>query len=348
MLNTRTHTDTHNRVILAHGGGGELTRQLIEERILPRLGNSYLSPLTDAAILPVQAGKVAMTTDAFVVQPLCFPGGDIGRLAVCGTINDIAVMGAKPVALTLALIIEEGLSFERLDRILTSIAEAAAEAGVPVVSGDTKVIERQPGDRASEGLTIITTGLGRLRDDVRLDAARVTAGDVIIINGHIADHGLAVMSAREGLSFQTDLETDAAPLNGLIHAVLDTGADVKFMRDPTRGGLAGTLADLVDDTGLTVRLDEAAIPITRVARHTAEMLGLDPLTVANEGKVVIVAAEADAAKVLAACKAHPFGRNAAVIGRVTTDDPPLVELTTRAGGSRIVQRPYGEELPRIC
>jgi hydrogenase expression/formation protein HypE len=348
MLTTTPKTDTRPRVMLAHGGGGELTKQLIAEHILPKLGNTFLSPLTDAAILPAQAGRLAVTTDAFVVQPLCFPGGDIGRLAVCGTINDLAVMGARPIAITLALIIEEGLSFDLFDRIMDSIAAAATEAGVPVVSGDTKVIERQPGDHPSENLTITTTGLGHVRDDVRLDARRITPGDVIIINGHIADHGLAVMSAREGLSFQTDLKTDAAPLNGLIHAVLDTGADVKFMRDPTRGGIAGTLADLVDNTGLTIRLNESAIPMTRVAHHTAEMLGLDPLTVANEGKVIIAAVEADAEKVITACKTHAYGRHAAVIGRVTGDDPPLVELETRAGGSRIVQRPYGEELPRIC
>ncbi len=348
MLNTATPTRMEDRVVLAHGGGGELTRRLIDERIVPVLGNPYLDPLTDSAMLEVQAGRIAVTTDSFVVQPLEFPGGDIGRLAVCGTVNDLAVMGATPIALTLALTLEEGLSFELLDRVLASIAQAAGEAGVPVVSGDTKVVERPAGGAERDGLTITTSGVGQLRNDARMDTSRIHPGDVVIINGTLADHGMAVMSAREGLTFRTELKTDAAPLNHLIAEVLATGADVKFMRDPTRGGLAGTLADLVEATGLSVQLDESAVPISRVARHTAEMLGLDPLTVANEGKVVMVAAASDAERILNACRADVYGKHAAVIGRVTDGDPPLVELNTRAGGSRIVQRPYGEELPRIC
>jgi hydrogenase expression/formation protein HypE len=332
------------QIVIAHGGGGELTRRLIAERFLPRLGNALLDPLADSAILDVPTGRLAFTTDAHVIQPLEFPGGDIGRLCVCGTVNDLAVMGAVPRVLSLALVIEEGLPLNLLDRIVDSIAAAAREAGVLIVAGDTKVIERQGGD----GLTITTTGIGELPDNVRLDARRIAAGDAIIITGRIAEHGLAVMSAREGLAFQSDLRSDVAPLNDLIARILETGADVRFMRDPTRGGLAGVLADLTEDTGLGLEIQEEVIPISGVARHTAELLGLDPLTVPNEGKAVIVAAAADADRILSACRRHPLGTHAARIGSVVQSKPPLVELITHTGGRRLVQRPYGEELPRIC
>ena len=331
-------------IILAHGGGGELTRRLIAEHLLPKLGNPLLAPLTDAALVPIGAGNVALTTDTFVVQPLEFPGGDIGRLAVCGTVNDLAVSGAVPRALSLGLILEEGLPLALLDRVVASIAEAAAEAGVVIATGDTKVIERRRGD----GLIINTAGIGEPRPGLTLGADRIAAGDVLIINGGIAEHGLAVMSAREGLAFKTDLRSDAAPLNGLVAAMIASGADIRFLRDPTRGGVAGVVADLAEETGLGIELDEAALPLSRVARHTAELLGIDPLVVANEGKVMAVVPAADAERVLAACRAHPLGAKAAMVGRFVEADPPLVELITRAGGRRIVQRPYGEELPRIC
>jgi len=246
--------------------------------------------------------------------------------------------------LSLALVIEEGLPLSLLDRIIDSIAAAAREAGVLIATGDTKVIECQRGD----GLTITTTGIGELPDNVQLDVRRITAGDAIIITGRIAEHGLAVMSAREGLAFQSDLRSDVAPLNDLIARILKTGADVRFMRDPTRGGLAGVLADLTEDTGLGLEIQEEAIPISGIARHTAELLGLDPLTVPNEGKAVIGAAAADADRILSACRRHPLGTHAARIGSVVQSEPPLVELITHTGGRRLVQRPYGEELPRIC
>jgi hydrogenase expression/formation protein HypE len=303
-----------------------------------------LDPLTDSAVLDMPGGKLCMTTDAFVVQPLEFAGGNIGDLAVCGTVNDLAVMGAEPRALSLAMIIEEGLELSVLDRIVDSIAAAAERAGVVVATGDTKVIERGRGD----GMMITTAGVGMLREDVNIDVSRVTAGDVIIINGNIADHGLAVMARREGLAFDTQLASDVAPLNGLIADILATGADVKFMRDPTRSGPAGLLADLAAATQLSIEIDEAAIPISAATRHAAELLGIDPLTVANEGKCVMVVAPADAERVLAACHAHPLGRAAMLIGRVVDTQPALVELVTHMGGRRIIQRPYGEELPRIC
>ncbi len=332
------------QIVLAHGGGGELTHRLIAEHILPRLGNDLLNPLTDGAVWQVEAGRLAFTTDGHVIQPLEYPGGDIGRLAVCGTVNDLAVMGAEPQFLSLSLVIEEGLPLETLDRILDSIAAAAREAGVQIATGDTKVIERQRGD----GLIINTTGVGPLRDGVQLATSRIKPNDVIIINGRIAEHGLAVMSAREGLAFETDLRSDLAPLADLISRMFDSGADIKFLRDPTRGGLAELLADVSEEANLSVELVEKNIPISTAARHTAELLGLDPITVANEGKVVAVVPEADAQKVINACREHPLGQDAAIIGRFTNEQPAVVELLTPTGGRRIVQRPYGEELPRIC
>lgn len=335
---------SEDQVMLAHGGGGELTRRLIAEHILPKLSNAVLAPLMDSAVLPTTAGRLAFTTDSFVVQPLEFPGGDIGRLAVCGTVNDLAVVGAIPQALSLAMVLEEGLGIATVERMVDSIATAAREAGVVIATGDTKVVERRRGD----GMIVTTAGIGVMREGLNLTPQRIAPGDAIIITGRIADHGLAVMSAREGLAFETELLSDVAPLAGLVEAMLKPGADVKFMRDPTRGGLAGVVADLAEETGLSIELNESAIPLSRVARHTAELLGLDPLSVANEGKVVAVVPAAEAGRVIAACRGHELGLEAAVIGRFFEASPPLVELVTRSGGRRIVQRPYGEELPRIC
>lgn len=336
---------SEDRILLAHGGGGELTKQLLE-RLLPRLSNPWLDPLDDAAALDLPPGRVCMTTDAFVVQPLEFPGGDIGRLAVCGTVNDLAVSGARPVALSLALVVEEGLPIALLERMLDSVARAAEEAGVRVCTGDTKVVERGRGD----GLTITTAGVGVRPDGLEApDGSGISAGDVLILSGRIAEHGLAVMSVREGLEFATRLESDVAPLGGLVEALRESGAALRFLRDPTRGGLAGVLADLVALTNLSVEVEEDAIPISPTARHAAELLGLDPLAVANEGKLALVVAEVDAERALDALRAHPLGAHAAVVGRfVEPAGQPLAELLTRAGGRRLVQRPYGEELPRIC
>ena len=342
----------HDRIVIAHGGGGELMGRLIRAHLLPPLHNERLAALTDGAVLPWTTGDLVFTTDSYVVTPLEFPGGDIGRLAVAGTVNDLSVMGAVPVALSLGLILEEGLPLEVLDRVVASIAATAREAGVEIVTGDTKVIERraaQPGAAVPrDELFINTAGVGRLRPGVRLGLGRVEPGDAVLVNGRVAEHGLAVMSVRSGIEFESSLRSDAAPLNGLIAAVLETGSDVKFMRDATRGGIAGVLADISETRDLSVEIDEARVPLSPTARHAAEMLGLDPLTVANEGKCVFVVAGKDAAAVLAACRVHPLGKDAAVIGRVTDTRPALVELITRVGGRRIVQRPYGEELPRIC
>ncbi len=333
-----------DRVVLAHGGGGVMTGRLIAEHFVTKLKNDLLTPLDDGAIVPWRDGEVVFTTDSYVITPLEFPGGDIGSMSVAGTINDLAVMGAKPIALSLGMIIEEGLPMAVLDRIVDSIAETAKAAGVCIATGDTKVIERRSGD----GLFINTAGIGRMRPDVRLSTRRIEADDAILVSGTLADHGLTIMSVRNDIEFESELRSDAAPLNGLIEEMLVCGADVKFMRDATRGGVAGVLADLSENTGLSIEIDEAELPITTTARHAAEMLGLDPITVANEGKCVSVVAKGDAEKLLEAMRAHPLGKRAAIIGRMTSADPPLVELNTLAGGQRIIQRPYGEDLPRIC
>ncbi len=340
----QTLTDTPLRVVLAHGGGGQLMQHLIAEHIVPPLSNRLLNPLDDGAILPSESARMVFTTDAFVVQPLVFPGGDIGRLAVCGTVNDLAVMGAVPRVLSLALVIEEGLPMKTLDRVIESIGQAATEANVPIATGDTKVIERRGGD----GLIITTAGVGALRDDVHLSLSRVTPGDRIIVTGNLAEHGLTIMSVREGIEFDSDLRSDAAPLNHLIGAMFEAGGDVKFLRDPTRGGVAGVLCDVAEETHLGIRVAEQSLPMPPIVRHTSEVLGLDPLMVANEGKCVAVVAEGEADRVLAACRQHRLGRNAAIVGTVVDAEPPLVELHTSVGGARIVQRPHGEELPRIC
>ena len=343
-VNSHANSSTDEQIVMAHGGGGESTRRLLAEHVFPKLRNELLDPLTDSAVLNVPPGRICLTTDAFVVQPLEFRGGDIGTLAVCGTVNDLAVMGATPKALSLALIIEQGLPLTTLDRIVDSIAAAARQAGVVIATGDTKVVEHGRGD----GMTITTAGIGIMRDDVQIAADRIQPGDVVIVTGRIAEHGLAVMSAREHLAFDSELTSDVAPLGGLIERLCSDGGDIKFMRDPTRSGLAGVLADLAETTGLTIEIDEDVIPISPTAWHAAELLGIDPLTVANEGKCVVVVSAEDAERALAACRRHPLGKRAAIIGRVFHRDPALVELITRAGGRRIIQRPYGEELPRIC
>lgn len=328
---------------MAHGGGGELTHQLINNVIIKRLSNQYLDLLTDSAILDVPKGQICFTTDSYVVKPLEFPGGDIGMLAVCGTVNDLAVMGAEPVALSLGLIIEEGFSVSRLESIVDSISKTAKLAGVKVATGDTKVIEAVHGD----GLYINTSGVGILRHDVNVGPDRIEEGDAIIITGYIAEHGLAVMCCREGLSLDTQLKSDVAPLNSLIKELLDSGADIKFMRDPTRGGLSGVLVDITNYSGMGVVVEETLVPLKASAKHVAELLGLDPLAVANEGKCVIVSGPDDAEMILALCREHSLGKNASIIGRVCGESNN-VELETGIGGRRIIQRPYGEQLPRIC
>jgi hydrogenase expression/formation protein HypE len=337
-------TSREERILLGHGGGGQLTDELIESLVLPRLGNSALNDLLDAAVIDLTDSRLALTIDGYVVQPLQFPGGDIGRLAISGTVNDLSVCGAQPVGIALSLILAEGLERELLEQVLESIRETADQAGVKVVTGDTKVVGRNHAD----GMYITTAGVGVVPRSRRLHPDQVRSGDVIILTGTIADHGLAVMLAREMPDVQSTLRSDVAPLNGLIAELLRDVPDIAFMRDPTRGGLAAVVADLASRTRLRIVLEETQIPIRPETLHAAEMLGLDPLEVANEGKVVIVVRPQTAPAALNLLRAHPLGRDARIIGSVESEQDGLCELKTSIGGKRILQKPYGEQLPRIC
>ncbi len=330
------------RIVLAHGGGGQLTDDLLEASVMPRLGNDVL----DAAILPsVEGHRLAMSIDGYVVQPWRFPGGDIGQLAVSGTVNDLSVSGAVPAGLALGLILSEGLATSDLEAIMDSIAQTARHAGIHVVTGDTKVVGRGQAD----GIYITTAGVGHVPPGRALGPDQVRPDDVLVVSGPIGEHGLAVMLAREMPEVQSVVRSDVAPLNGLIERMLETTGDaLAFMRDPTRSGLAGVAADLARQSGFHVTLDETAIPVRPEARHAADMLGLDPLEVANEGKVVAVARPEAAQDLVDAMRSHPDGSGAVVIGRVEPERDGICELHTTIGGRRVLQKPYGEQLPRIC
>ena len=326
-------------ITLDYGSGGKKTATLIDEIIIPELGNNTLNSLGDGAILD---GQLAFSTDSFVVSPLFFPGGDIGKLCVCGTVNDLAMCGAEPRYLSLALIIEEGLPTESLRRIVASIKAAAESAGVAVVTGDTKVVERGRGD----GVYINTSGIGVVRYP-GLGPERMRPGDAVLISGTAGDHGAAVMLARDGL-MEGEIRSDCAALNGLARAVLESGADVKVLRDPTRGGVATTLCEFAESAKLGIELDEAAIPVRGDVSAACELLGLDPLYCANEGKMLAVVAAEDAERALGAMQGVREGENAAIIGRVISDRPGKVVLRTAMGGGRILQKLAGAQLPRIC
>jgi hydrogenase expression/formation protein HypE len=321
-----------------------LTRELIEKLFLTKLGNPLLKPLDDSAVLVMNGKGHAFTTDSYVVKPYIFPGGDIGRLAVCGTVNDLAVMGARPLWLSLSLILEEGLLVTDLQKIVESIATTAAEAGVQIATGDTKVVERGK----CEGLYITTAGLGDIVAPNRLGAANVKPGDAVIINGNIGEHGVAVISQREGIAFQTSVVSDCAPLWSLVKVILDTGAEIRAMRDPTRGGVAAAVCDIARAANVGIRLHEDALPISREVHGACDLLGLDPLTIANEGKVLVFCRATDSARVLAAVRVNPLGEHARVIGEVSERPPGVVTLRTTIGGERIIDMPTGEDLPRIC
>jgi hydrogenase expression/formation protein HypE len=332
-----------DRVLLAHGEGARLTRRLIRDEILAALDNDYLRPLADAAVLPPVAGRLVFTTDGHAVSPLFFPGGDIGRLAVCGTVNDLAVCGATPLYLSLGLIVEEGLPLADLRRVLRSVAAAARECGVAVVTGDTKVVPRG----AADGLFLHTAGVGRLADGVTLGAGLIRPGDAVLVSGTVGDHGLAVLAAREGFA-DTGLVSDTAPVHTLTAALLASGAAVRFLRDPTRGGVSAVLHEAASAAGVGVELDEAAVPLSPAVRGAAELFGLDPLYVANEGKLVAVVSGESAEAALACLRSQPLGRAAARIGTVT--DGPAGEVLVRGplGQLRALDEPSGAPLPRIC
>jgi len=337
---------TTGHILLAHGGGGQLMAELIHQVILPALGAEKSSGLYDAASIRAGRDRLLLTTDSYVVQPVEFPGGDIGKLSVCGTINDLAVCGGKPVALSLALVLEEGLEIELLRRVLVSAGRAAREAGVAIVTGDTKVVER----RGQPGMIINTAGVGVPLPKARLAFERIGRGDAVALSGPLGQHGLAVMCARKGLSVAPALASDCAPLHRLAADLIAAlGAKVKWMRDPTRGGLAATLAELSSATSRNVEIRQRDIPVDPTALAAAETLGLDLLSVANEGKLVAVVAADAAQKAVEILRRHAIASRSAVIGAIGEKaDVPLVELLTRAGGRRVVQMPYGEDLPRIC
>jgi hydrogenase expression/formation protein HypE len=335
----------HGQVDMAHGSGGRAMAQLIEELFAKHLGNEYLAQGDDGALLPHPGeGRLVMATDSHVVSPLFFPGGDIGCLSVHGTINDVAVMGAKPLYLSAGFILEEGFKLADLARIVQSMAAAAKAAGVPVVTGDTKVVERGKGD----GVFITTTGVGVVAPGMELSGRSAQPGDVILVSGTLGDHGMAIMAERESLGFESPIVSDSAALHGLIEAMRASGADLHVLRDPTRGGLATTLNEIAKQSGVGMMLQEKALPVTPAVEAACEFLGLDPLYVANEGKLVAICAEQDAEKLLAAMQAHPLGANAAIIGAVHADEHHFVQMTTAFGGRRIVDWLSGEQLPRIC
>ncbi len=330
-----------HKILLGHGSGGKLMHDLIREHFSPAFGTSGSG---DSAIIDVPPGKLAYTTDSYVVSPLFFPGGNIGDLAVCGTVNDLAVAGAMPLFLTAGFIIEEGFPLSELKTIIMSMAEAAKKAGVKIVAGDTKVVNKGKAD----GVFINTSGVGVLYDGLEISPARIRKGDAVIISGEIGNHGVAILAERNGLTFNPPVVSDKRPLNGLVQEMIGASKEIRFMRDPTRGGLATTLKEAALESGLCIRIREDAVPIPPQVKGACGLLGLDPLYVANEGILVAIVDRTAEDTVVSAIKRHPFGRNAAIIGRV--DDAPkgMVLLETAIGGSRILDMLQGEQLPRIC
>jgi hydrogenase expression/formation protein HypE len=332
-------------IVMGHGGGGKLGNELVEHLFLPAFRNPELENLGDAAVLELGGGRLAMSTDSFVVQPLFFPGGSIGELAVNGTVNDLAVSGAEPKFLSASFILEEGFPLAQLAAIVEAMAKAAATAGVKIVTGDTKVVERGHGD----GCYINTAGVGLLRPGITVGPQRAQAGDAILVSGTIGDHGMAIMSVREGLEFESQIRSDCAALNGLIAEVLAAvGLAVHTMRDPTRGGLASTLNEIALASGVGVEIDEPSLPVRPEVQSACELLGLDPVYVANEGKAVFFVAPEAAGRVLEVLRAHPLGKDAARIGRVTAEHPRMLVARTAMGANRVIPTQIGEQLPRIC
>jgi hydrogenase expression/formation protein HypE len=331
------------KILLAHGSGGKLSQELLRNTLVGRLGNPLLNRMDDSAVFDL-SGRLAFTTDSYVVSPIFFPGGDIGKLAVCGTVNDLSMAGARPLYLSLSLILEEGFPIAELEKIVLSIQKAADEAGVKVVTGDTKVVNRGTADK----IFVNTSGLGVVPEGVDISGSHTRAGDKIILSGTIGDHGIALLSRREGLEFRTTLESDCAPLNGLVQQILGVSKNVHSLRDPTRGGLAGTLCEFAEQSHAGVRIEEAQIPIKDAVRAVCELMGFDPLYVANEGKLVAVVAPEDAERVLDQMHRHPYGIEARIIGEAVSEHPGRVVMKTPLGTSRIVERLTGELLPRIC
>lgn len=331
-------------IVLGHGGGGQLSAELIEHLFVPAFGDATLSQLGDSAIVEPGAGRLAFSTDSFVVRPLFFPGGSIGELAVNGTVNDLAMSGAQPLYLSCGFILEEGLEIATLGQIVERMARAARDAGVRLVTGDTKVVERGHGD----GVYVNTSGLGRIPDGVEVRPQRARPGDAVLASGTIGDHGMAIMSVREGLEFDTVIESDSAALHGLVAAMLEVSPHVRALRDPTRGGLAASLNEIAGAARVGIEIDERELPVRPEVAAACEILGMDPLYVANEGKLAAIVPEADADALLSAMRAHPLGADSARIGRVTAEHPGVLVARTGIGGTRVVDMQVGEQLPRIC
>jgi hydrogenase expression/formation protein HypE len=334
----------HGRILLGHGSGGKLSAELLKRVFLPQLGNPILDRLEDQAIVSLRDSRLAISTDSFVVKPLFFRGGNIGSLAVHGTINDLAMGGALPLWLTAAFILEEGLPIETLQRVVASMHEAAADAGVQIVTGDTKVVEKGSAD----GIFINTTGIGLVHDGITLSASQARPGDYIIVSGTLGDHGIAILAEREGLQFETEIVSDSAALHTLVADLFRATHEVRCLRDPTRGGLSSTLNEIAESSNVGIELEETSIPVHEQVRGACEMLGLDPLYVANEGKLVAIVAPNVADSALCALQRHPLGKEARIVGRVTAEHPRMVVMRTPFGTTRIVDMLAGDQLPRIC
>ncbi len=334
----------YDKILLAHGGGGTLTHQLITKIFLDQFGNEYLNQLHDGAVFEINGTKFAFTTDSYVVNPVFFSGGNIGELAVNGTINDLVCCGAKPLFISTGFIIEEGFEIEDLWKIVLSMKDAADKANVLIVTGDTKVVEKGKGDK----IFINTSGIGIVYEGLNISPKNVKVGDVIILNGKIAEHGIAIMSEREGLEFETKIQSDTAALNGLVEEILKVSKNISVMRDPTRGGLASALNEIASSAKVKIEIYEERIPISDEVMGACEILGLDPLYIANEGKILIFASEQDAAKILSVMRNHPLGKESTIIGKVIDKGEGLVTMKTLIGSTRIVDMISGEQLPRIC
>ncbi len=335
---------TQEKILLDHGSGGKVSHTLFSEEILPLFENPELLKQDDGAILDIEGTRLAFSTDSYVVDPIFFPGGNIGDLAVNGTINDIAMCGAIPKFISVGLIMEEGLPIKDFKRILAAMAAAAKKAGVKIVTGDTKVVPKGKADK----IFINTSGIGVISPDVNVSGNNAKPGDKIIISGTIADHGITILSSREGLKFDSDIKTDSAPLNKMVHSIIQSGCDIHVLRDPTRGGLGTTLNEIASQSCAGIKIDEQSLPVRGAVQGICELLGFDPLYIANEGKLIAFVPEKDAQKVLEIIQQDEFGKDAVIIGEVTDKDPGKVFLQTTIGGVRIVDMLTGEQLPRIC
>jgi len=331
-------------IVIGHGGGGKLSAELVEHLFLPAFRNSVLENLGDSSVMPALAGRLAFSTDSFVVKPLFFPGGCIGDLAVNGTVNDLAMSGARPLYLSAGFIVEEGFPMSSLAQIVQRMAVAAEKAGVQIVTGDTKVVERGHGD----GCYINTAGIGVLADGLRIGPRQAQPGDVVIVSGSIGDHGMAIMSVREGLEFETTIESDCAALNHMVDEMLETSTDIHVLRDPTRGGVASSLNEIAGQSKVGIAIDETKIPVKPEVASACELLGMDPIYVANEGKLLAIVAPHAAEAILARIQANPLGANARIIGTVTANHPGMLVAKTGIGGTRVIAMQIGEQLPRIC